>query len=136
MMKITKNSEPQWAGEHLLSEANGYLSVEEIELTTGVFYPPGSVVVKAAADTKWRAIAAADLGGAEADSDGVVATSLTFGVLYHPADGVGALQVFGTAHVRDAELAAVKLNWFEDATDEQIADGESLLALQNLIARR
>ncbi|MGJ8518450.1 head decoration protein [Carnimonas bestiolae] len=173
-MKTHRAVEPQWAGEHILSEASGKRSVEEIPLATGSTYAAASVVVRGPNDALWRAITADDLGATEApkqkaaaapaeddknedagkdgsdgesdsgssndsgsdDSQATAPTAIAFAVLYAPVDGVDVDSVKGLAHVRDAEVAADLLQWFDGATDLQIALGESYLAKAGLIARR
>ncbi|MGJ8518486.1 head decoration protein [Carnimonas bestiolae] len=174
-MKTHRAVEPQWAGEHILSEASGKRSVEEIPLATGSTYAAASVVVRGPNDALWRAITADDLGATEApkqkaaaaapaedgkdqdagkdgsdgksdsgssndsgsdDSQATAPTAIAFAVLYAPVDGVDVNTVKGLAHVRDAELAADLLHWFDGASDLQIALGESYLAKAGLIARR
>lgn len=116
--------EPIRPGEHVISEANGSRSREEVIIAAGANLPPATVLGRVTATKKYMRLAP----GA---SDG---TQTAAAVLYGDAFAATA-DVAATAHVRDSELNGQVLSWPTGITDNQKAAAITQLTALGIIIR-
>lgn len=128
---MAMQTEPLRTGEHVLSEANGQRSREQVMLLSGNL-PAGAVVALAAAG-EYEPLALEDI---TPPADGTTDTGepASLAVVYSPTDASDAPSRC-VIHKRDCEVVAELLGWPQDATDEQIAIGLGLLESAGIIAR-
>lgn len=108
-------TEGKYAGEFLLTEANGYRSREEITVVSGQNLVAGAVVGKITASGKF-----AEYNNEVADpADGLEAAA---GILWESVDATSADQR-GVIIARDAEVNLDLLTWKSGASQTDIDDG-------------
>ncbi|MFV3077971.1 head decoration protein [Niveispirillum fermenti] len=116
--------EPIRPGEHLVSEANGSRSREEITIAAGAVLPPATVLGQVTATGKYKRLAPAANDGTENAA----------GVLYADAGAV-ATDTRATAHVRDCEVNGLVLDWPAGITTNQKNAAIAALAALGVIVR-
>ena len=110
--------------EHLVSEANGHRSREEITVISGQNLAAAAVVAKITASGKYT-----ELNPAGADGSEVAA-----GVLYAAVDA-SAADKQGVVHLRDSEVVSAALVWPAGITGPEQATAIAELAAIGVIAR-
>lgn len=115
-------TEPQYTGEHILSEANGTRSRSEGTLAAGNL-PAGTALAKNA-------------GGdfVQVDTAGEAPLNKAVAILYAAADAT-ADPVPVVVHERDCEVAASLITWPAAAKDLDIATQTANLATVGIILR-
>ena len=133
---MAMQTEPLRTGEHVVSEANGQRSREQVMLLSGNL-PAGAVVALAAAG-EYEPVALEDITAPSAPAEGSTDTDTAeraeLAVVYSPTDASDG-PARCVIHKRDCEVIAELLGWPQDATDEQIAIGLGLLESAGIIAR-
>lgn len=119
---MTIQHEPQHTGEHILSEANGSRSREQVVLAEGNL-PAGAVLAKNSAGNLVQLNAA-----------GTAPANKAVAVLYAAADATEA-PVKCVIHRRDCEVIASLLHWPEGITELQTATATTNLAAEGIILR-
>ncbi len=119
-----EKTEGRYAGEALISEANGTLSREAIVVALGQNLQPGTVLGKKTANGEYAILAPGAADGTQAAA----------GVLYRGVDA-SAAAVKGAAVVRLAEVRSADLVWPAAITDPQKATALGQLAALFIVAR-
>ena len=119
---MTIQHEPQHTGEHILSEANGNRSREQIVLAAGNL-PAGTVL-------------ALDENGdyVQLNPTGDTPTNVAAAVLYSATDASEA-PARAVIHARDCEAIATLLNWPAGITEPQKATATEQLTATGIILR-
>lgn len=120
---MTAKIEKRGAGIHVISEANGNLSREQITVDTGVL-EVGTVLGKITASGKYVQV---DLGASDGSENAA-------GVLWDAVDATDA-DVEAAAHVREAEVLGSELVYPDGATQNDIDAINAALATLNIIVR-
>lgn len=123
---MTVLTETIHSGAYLVSEANGFLSREQVKVANTTKKLSGTVLGKVTATGVYDVYN-------PANSDG---TQTVAGVLWNevPVVPAGTGQL-ATIHARQCEVRAIDLTWFAGATGAQIITGKAALAALGIIAR-
>lgn len=113
-------------GEHVINEANGTMSREQILLLRGAAILPGTVLAKITVSGLWTPL---NLAGADGSQNAA-------GVLRDGRDGLaGADTRRAVAHVRNCDLNGKKLIWPAGITTIQRKAAEAQLAATGTLVR-
>lgn len=124
-MNMETRREGTHNAEHLLTEAAGYRSVEQVTITGGEKYPPGQVM--GCIDVAAQIYTAHDPGASDGSENAVA-------VLRNKADAT-VDDVRGVIHARDAEVSRKLLSWKTGITETQLNAALASLAEQGILAR-
>ncbi|MBP7339418.1 head decoration protein [Niveispirillum sp.] len=116
--------EPIRPGEHVISEANGSRSREEITVAAAADLGPATVLGKVTASGKYKRLAPAANDGTQ------TAAAVLYGDAYAETEDVKA-----TAHLRDAEVNGLVLSWPTGITNNQKAAAVTQLTALGIIVR-
>lgn len=127
MVAKTKTFTSVRAEEHVISEANGRSSREQILLDAlAVRRVAGTVLGKVTATGRYKILAPAAVDGTEVAAAILAPTE-------DPTDPVGHVRT--SAHVRDCEVNGRKLAWPAGITNPQKAAAEAALATAGVLVR-
>ncbi|MAT91384.1 MAG: head decoration protein [Halioglobus sp.] len=121
---MTTFTEARHPGEHILSEANGALSREQVTLASGNNLAAGTVLGIITASGKYAVF----------DQDASDGTEEAAGVLYEAVDASGGDED-AVVHVRQCEVAGAALTWPGDITGPEQIAAEAELAALGIIVR-